>query len=171
MRILIILAAGSERPSSRSLSLDQIIEAYYVLQDSGVEVVIASSHGQNPPIGGARERLTQQAAAAVRRFQSDRNARDAISDTLKIDQIYPEDFDGAICIGILEEPPGTVDADSVPALLKALLGAGKPVAIVPSEVELAPHASFAGLLITGDKIRAPSLAAKTILAALNRAGS
>jgi hypothetical protein len=171
MRILIILTAASERPSSRSLSLDQIVEAYYALQDSGTEVVIASSQGQNPAIPAGRERLTQQAASVVQRFQSDRSARDAISDTLKIEQVYPEDFDGAICIGVLEESARTADTEVVSPLLKELLRAGKPVAIVPNEVGLAPPGSFESLLIAGDKIRAPSLAAKTILAALNQTGS
>jgi hypothetical protein len=170
MRILMILTGGSEGPSSRSLSLDQVIEAYYLLRDSGTEVVIASSQGENPPIRGGRERSTQ-APASIQRFQSDRSARDAISDTLKIEQIYPEDFDGAICIGVLEAPADTADTEVVFALLKTLLAAGKPVAIVPSEVEFAPQGSFEGLLITGDKIRAPSLAAKAILAALSRPAS
>ncbi len=170
MRILMILTAGSGERSSRSLSLDQVIEAYCLLQDSGTEVVIASSQGGNPLIRGKRER-SRQAASPTQRFQSDRSARDAIGDTLKLEQIYPEEFDAAICIGILECPSHFTDTEAAHWLLKALLAAGKPVAIVPSELEFAPRGSFEGLLITGAELRAPSLAAKAILAALTGPGA
>ena len=108
----------------------------------------------------------QRAASPIQGFQSDRSARDAIGDTLKLEQIYPEEFDAAICIGILEGSSHFADTEVVHSLLKALLAAGKPVAIVPTELEFAPRGSFEGLLITGAEIRAPSLAAKAILAAL-----
>jgi hypothetical protein len=169
MRILIILTAGPAERSSRSLGLDQVIEAYSLLQASGTEVVIASSQGGNPPIQGERESSTQP-AFSNQRIQSDRGARDAISDTLKLEQIYPEEFDGVVCIGVLEHSAHLQDT-AAHSLLKALLAAGKPVAIVPSELEFAPQGSFEGLFIASDEIRAPSLAVKAILAALTRASA
>jgi len=165
MRILMMLTAGTEEHSSRSLRLDQVIEAYCLLQVSGSEVVIASYQGGNPPIQGERER-SMQATFPNQRFLGDRSARDALSDTLKLEQIYPEEFDAVICIGVLEHPAHFADTEAAQSLLKALLAAGKPVAIVPSEVEFAPRGSFEGLLIAGAAIRSPSLAAKAILAAL-----
>jgi hypothetical protein len=165
MRILMILTAGSGERASRSLSFDQVIEAYCLLQNSGMEVVIASSQGGNPLFRGARKR-SKQTTAPNQSFQSERSARDAISDTLKLEQIYTEEFDAAICIGVLEHPAHIADAEAAHSLLMALLAAGKPVAIVPGELEFAPRGSFEGLLITGAEIRAPSLAAKAILAAL-----
>jgi hypothetical protein len=165
MRILMILTAGSGERASRSLSFDQVIDAYCLLQDSGMEVVIASSQGGNPPIRGARKR-SKQTTAPNQSLQSDRSARDAISDILKLEQIYTEEFDAAICIGVLDVPAHIADAEAAHSLLKALLAAGKPVAIVPSELEFASRGLFEGLLITGAEIRAPSLAAKAILAAL-----
>jgi hypothetical protein len=165
MRILMILTAGSGERASRSLSLDQVIEAYCLLQNSGTEVVIASPQGGSPAIRGERERSTQ-ATFPNQRFQSDRSAREAISDTLKLEQIYPEEFDAVICIGVLEHPAHFPDMEAADSVLKAFLAAGRPVAIVPSELEFAPRGSFEGLLITGAEIRAPSLAAKAILAAL-----
>ena len=160
-----ILTAGSGERASRSLSFDQVIEAYCLLQDSGMEVVIASSQGGNPPFRGARKR-SKQTTAPNQSFQSERSARDAISDTLKLEQIYTEEFDAAICIGVLEHPAHIADAEAAHSLLMALLAEGKPVAIVPGELEFAPRGSFECLLITGAEIRAPSLAAKAILAAL-----
>jgi hypothetical protein len=167
MRILMILTAGSVGRANLALSFDQVIEAYYLLQDAGTEVVIASSQGDRPPVGGGRARSTQ-APSSIQRFQNDRSARDAITDTLRIEQIYPEDFDGAICIGVLEAAAPAADAETVLSLLRALLAAGKPIAIVPSEIEFAPEKSLEGLLITGDRVRAPFLAAQSILTVLNQ---
>ncbi len=170
MRILMILTAGSGERASRSLSFEQVIEAYCFLRDSGLEVVMASSQGGNPPIRGARKR-SKQTTVPNQSFQSDRSARDAISDTLKLEQIYTEEFDAAICIGVLEHPAHIADAEAAHSLLKALLAAGKPVAIVPAELKFAPRGSFEGLLISGAEIRAPSIAAKAILAALTGPGA
>ena len=141
-----ILTAESGERASRSLSFEQVIEAYCLLQNSGMEVVIASSQGGNPPFRGARKR-SKQTTAPNQSFQSDRSARDAISDTLKLEQIYPEEFDAAICIGVLEQYPADIanaDVEAAHSLLKALLEAGKPVAIVPGELEFAPRRERSG---------------------------
>jgi hypothetical protein len=167
MRILMILTAGLGESPSRVATFDQIIEAYCVLHNRGAEVVIASSQGGNPPIQGARDRPTH-ATSSNQRLQSDRSIRDALSDTLRLEQIYPEEFDGVICIGALEHTARRADRKAVHSLLRTLLAARKPVAIVPSEFEFAPQGSFDGVLISGGEIRAPSLAARAMLAGLER---
>jgi hypothetical protein len=167
MRILMILTDGSHGRPGLSLSLDQVVEAYYLLHDSGTEVVVASSRGEYPFIRDVRDH-SAQIASMFRRFESDWSARAAISDSLKIEQIYAEDFDGAICIGGLQEPHNTADTEVVLSLIEALLAAGKPVAIDPSEIRLAPEKSLRGLLITGDSVRAPFIAAQSILAILKQ---
>jgi glycine/D-amino acid oxidase-like deaminating enzyme len=169
MRILMILTAGCGERSSRSLTLEQVIEAYYLLRDSGTEVVIASSRGGDPPIRGGRKH-SRQGAYSSQRLQSERGARDAVSDTLKLEQIYPEEFDGVICIGALEDPDHLADVEAARRLLGQLLAAGKPAAIIPSELELGSQGAFEGLLIAGEEMCRPSMAAKAILAALNNRG-
>jgi hypothetical protein len=169
MRILMLLAAGAQNRPSRPLGLDQVVEPYYVLHDAGAEVVIVSVLGGDPPFRGARKG-SARAFAALRRFYDDRRARDAISDTLKFAQVYPEDFDAGICIGALEETADCADAAVARDLVTALLAAGKPVAIVPSDLLLAPLEPLEGLLIVGDQARSPPRAAKALLAALDPGG-
>jgi putative intracellular protease/amidase len=169
MRILMMLTAGVEDRPSRPLGLGQVVEPYYLLHDAGAEVVVVSVRGGDPPFGGARKR-SARAIAVLQRFQSDRRARDAISDTLKFVQIYPEDFDGGICIGALEEAAASDDKAAALNLITALLAAGKPVAIVPSDLLLAPQGPLEGLLIIGDQARSPPLAARALLAAVNPGG-
>jgi hypothetical protein len=73
-----------------------------------------------------------------------------------------------ICIGALEDPAHLADVEAARSLLGTLLAAGKPVAIVPSELEFALPGPFEGLLIAGEALRAPFLAAKAIIAVLNQ---
>lgn len=168
MRILMLLTSGPEERPSETVGLDQVVESYYLLQDAGAEVVVASKLGGAPHVRGARRR---SAAAAGRRFQDDQRARDVISDTLTFDQIYAEDFDGGVCLGALEEQAGSEDAPAAFNLVKALLTGGKPVVVVPREL-LAQPTPLEGLLIVGDQVRSPAFAAKALLAALGplRAG-
>jgi len=167
MRILLILTNEPHGRKSQALSVDQIIEAYYFLHDIGVEVVIASSQGGHFPARRERGRATEP-ASLIQRFQKDRSARDALNDALKIEQIYPEDFDGAICTAVVDADIHSADAENVLSLLESLLAAGKPVAAVSSKIEFAHHKSLEGVLISGEKLRAPYLAAKAILDVLNQ---
>ena len=168
MRILMMLTAGVEDRPSRPLGLGQVVEPYYLLHDAGAEVVVVSVRGGDPPFRGARKR-SAHAIAVLQRFQNDRRTRDAISDTLKFVQIYPEDFDGGICIGALEAAAGD-DKAAVLNLVTALLTAGKPVAIVPSDLLLAPQGPLEGLLIIGDQAQSPPLAARALLGAIDPGG-
>jgi len=60
-----------------------------------------------------------------------------------------------ICIGALEDPAHLADVEAARSLLGTLLAAGKPVAIVPSELESALPGPFESLLISGEAIHAP----------------
>src|SRR5581483_11708366 len=150
MRILMMLTAGRAEGRSRHLGLDQVVEPYYLLHDARAEVVVVSALGGHPPFHGARRR-SARATAVLRRFQEDRRARDAISDTLEFAQICPKDFDGGICIAALEAqtPPGNASAPL--RLIAALLAEGKCVAVVPSAILPPFQRPLQGLLIIGDQ--------------------
>jgi hypothetical protein len=169
MRILMILRAGRGGRPRQALGLDRVVEPYYLLHDAGAEVVVVSVLGGHPPLRGARKR-SARAIAVLQRFHDDHRARDAISDTLSFAQICPEDFGGGICIGALEEQASSDDAVGALKLITALLAAGKPVAVFPSDLLLATQGALEGLLIIGDQARSPLHAAKALLAALDSGG-
>jgi hypothetical protein len=149
MRILMILIPDS--PHRPLLRIGQVIEPYYLFRDSGAEVVLASPAG-GAPISTA---AAQDRTAAVRRLRDDHLAREALADTLSLDQISAADFQAAFCIGA----SGQIDAGGnhpTSLLLAELLDAGKPVAML-SDV------SGDRLLITGNT---PRRAAQALLGAL-----
>jgi hypothetical protein len=166
MRILLMLTAGRGSRTRRSLGLDQVVEAFYLLQDAGVEVVVVSIRGGYPPFRGSRSR-SARSIAALGRFRGDHRARETISDTLTFAQIFPEDFNGGVCVGALEAQPGNDDEEYAVNLIAALLAEDKPTAVVPGDLfeRQVPPTS---LLIAGDQTRSPLLAARALLAALGR---
>jgi putative intracellular protease/amidase len=149
MRILMILIPDNQaRPI---LKIGQVIEPYYLFRDSGAEVVFASPAGGDPVSTAAG----QDRAAAVRRLRDDHLARDALADTLSLDQVSAEDFQAAFCIGASEQIDGGGHPAS--ALIAQLLDAGKPVVMLSD-------ATGVRLLITGN---APRPAAQALLGALS----
>jgi hypothetical protein len=148
------------------LRIELFAAAYYVFHDSGIEVVLASPAGGSPWMGPASPGW-ESADGAVRRFRKDGPSREALTDTIRLDQAYAEDFDGALCFG----SPGSIwrpeHGSPAASLIADFLVAAKPVAIMPSDLDLAPHGTAEGLLITGDSAGAPLLAAHALIGALD----
>lgn len=154
MRILMIVIPDSQaRPV---LKIGQVVEPYYLFRDSGAEVVVASPAGGAPVSTAAG----QDRATAVRRLRDDHLARDALADTLSLDQVSAEDFQAAFCIGASEQIDAGGD-HSASTLIAQLLDAGKPVVML-SDI------SGVRLLITGN---APRPAAQALLGALSNSSS
>jgi hypothetical protein len=169
MRILMILIPESDTAGSKGNSavrLERAAGPYYVFRDADVEVVLASPGGGSPLMefsdGGAT------ATELMRRFRQDRIAADEFSDTIGLEQVYTEDFDAAFCVGL----PGSIwqpeHRNTAGALIARLLDAGKPVAVMPSGVDLAPKGAGDGLLIVGDGSKSPIAVAHALLGAVGR---
>lgn len=168
MRVLMMLIPDDEAavpPSRPVLRMEHFVEPYYLFRDAAVEVVLASPAGGFPAMGLASED-PEPLPEAMHRFRADRIAREELNDTLSLDQIYPDDFDAALCIG----SPGRIwhqnDGSQAGAVIAAFLAAGKPVGVIPSVLDLAPHGTGEGLLIVGDGAGTPLLAAQALLGVL-----
>jgi hypothetical protein len=144
MRILMILIPDNQ--SRPTLKIGQVAEPYYLFRDSGAEVVFASPDGGAAvPTAASQDRTT-----SVRRLRGDNRAREALADTLSLDQVSTDDFQAAICIGTIEG----IDAEAshkVSLLIAQLCGEGKPVAQVS-------ETASRHLLITGNDPRAATQA-------------
>ncbi|KFL31045.1 hypothetical protein JP75_11915 [Devosia riboflavina] len=167
MRILMILIPDRDvSPSEHGaeLRLERFVIPYYVFVDAGIDLVLAS------PGGGAPWIRSQANAASplpqLQRYQADRAVHDAVNDTLALDDVHAEDFGGAFCIGL----PGPLwledSADPAARMIARFLDAGKPVAVIPSRLDIQPHGSRHGLLIIGEGEDQPAQAARALLGAL-----
>jgi putative intracellular protease/amidase len=167
MRILMILIPESDTADSKgdpAVRLERAAGPYYVFRDADVEVVLASSGGGSPRMDFADGSATS--TELMQRFRQDRIAADEFSDTIGLDQVYTEDFDAAFCVGL----PGSIwqpeHKNTAGALIARLLDAGKPVAVMPSGVDLAPKGTGDGLLIVGDGSKSPIAVAHALLGAV-----
>jgi hypothetical protein len=162
-RILIVLSRGSKADDRE---FEQFVAVYYVLRDSGADVVVASVDGGYPWTTRAK-RGVQVAGGLAQRFQADGHARDDVANTLQFRQVYVEDFDGGFCIG----SPGAIwrtdDDDSADALIVGFLRAGKPVVVLSSLVDITPKGAGQGLLIIGDGDWPPPRAVRALMAAVS----
>ncbi len=150
---MIIGPGGKHAPL---LTLEQVLEPYYEFRDTiSAEIVLASPDGGAPVATGSGPLR----AGLAERFRSDPIARDALRDTLSLDQIFAEDFHAAYC---LCSPEFIMPGQDHPIvrLLQQMAAAGKPVAVVTAE-------SGPGVSVTS---ASPLLAAKALIGALPDTG-
>lgn len=168
MRILIILTADANSEAGSVPEFDGLIEAYYLFCDAGVDVVVAASGGGSADEATGTDCSRDETAApqAVRRFKTDRLARDVMNDLLDLAAVCAGDFDAALCF----EPQGFDRCagveDQAGVLVAQLLAAAKPVAAIAPVHTCAALDAGNGLLIIGNGTAAPRLAANALLGAI-----
>jgi hypothetical protein len=169
MRILMILIPEADATVAKgdsAIRLERAAGPYFVFRDANVDLVLASTAGGSPLMQFAGD--DSATTDLVQRFRRDGMAIDAFSDTISLDQVYPEDFDAAFCIGLPEAVWRPEQRNLAGALIARLLAAGKPVAVMPSGVDLAPNGTGDGLLIVGDASKSSIPIARALLGAIER---
>ncbi len=132
MNILMVLTSHSELGDTGKKTgfwLEEFAAPYYVLQDAGHEITLASPKGGQPPLDPKSDAPEAQ-TEATKRFKGDGAAQAQLAATERLDAIDATMFDAVFY------PGGhgplwdlAVDADSQ-ALIEETLAAGKPVALV-----------------------------------------
>ena len=109
--------------------LEELAAPYYTFKDAGVEIVLASPAGGQPPLDPKSNEPSFQ-TDLTRRFEADAAANAQLADTVRLDSVDQADFDTVFY------PGGhgplwdlTNDKNSI-ALIEAFLAADKPVALV-----------------------------------------
>lgn len=163
MRILMVLIPDEDGTQTQAaLQIERVAVPYYMFLDAGLEVVFASPEGGSPRIeAGSAPSLSTPA----RRFLLDSQARDAATDTLALDEVHSGDFEAALCVGAAG-PIWTQDTDPAAAMIGRFLDSGKPVAVIPSHIDIEPLGSHLGLLILGEGNQSPAQTAKALLGVL-----
>ncbi len=101
MKVLMVMTSHDQLGDTdrkTGLWLEEFAAPYYVLVDAGIEVVLASPHGGQPPIDPSSEEagaLTQ----ATQRFRNDTRTQDLFADTLRLSTVTSDYFDGTFYPG------------------------------------------------------------------------
>ena len=133
--------------------LEAFAAAYYAFQDAGAELTLATPLGGEPPLGRAR-RSPGASVDSVLRFKADAAARTLMADTLRLDQIYAEDFSAVFVAGGLGAWWDLASDVRGSALISAFWAADKPIAFL--------GAGSAALLSPTGPDRRPIVAGRTI---------
>ncbi|MGV3743521.1 MAG: type 1 glutamine amidotransferase domain-containing protein [Burkholderiaceae bacterium] len=132
MNILMVLTSHDrlgDTGKKTGFWLEELAAPYYVFKDAGARITLASPKGGHPPLDPKSEEPDAQ-TAATRRFQEDKEARAALSDTVLLSSVSHEEFDAVFYPGghgplwDLAE-----DQDSL-TMIQSMYAAGKPVAAV-----------------------------------------
>jgi putative intracellular protease/amidase len=132
MNILIVLTSHDALGSTGRKTgfwLEELAAPYYVLQDAGATLTLASPRGGQPPLDPKSDDAAAQ-TDATRRFKADATAQAALAHTSTLSTLNPADFDAVFYPGG-HGPLWDLAEDAVSiALITAMLAAGKPVAAV-----------------------------------------
>ncbi len=132
MNILMVLTSHDQLGTTGHKTgfwLEEFAAPFYVFQDAGAKITLASPLGGQPPLDPKTDEPAFQ-TAATERFKQDAASQALLASTLKLSEINASEFDAVFYPGghgplwDLAEDPFSI------ALIETLHAAGKPVATV-----------------------------------------
>jgi Putative intracellular protease/amidase len=109
--------------------LEEFAAPYFVFKDAGVDLVLASPKGGQPPIDPKSD-LPENQTAAMARFKKDKEAQKALAHTQKLGDMKSENFDTIFYVGGHGPMWDLVDNPESIALIESFYNSGKPIAAV-----------------------------------------
>ncbi|WP_426492520.1 type 1 glutamine amidotransferase domain-containing protein [Hymenobacter sp. 102] len=132
MKILMVLTSHDQLGNTGHKTgfwLEEFAAPYYVFQDAGAELTLASPQGGQPPLDPKSDDPSAQ-TDATRRFKADPAAQQALANTVTLDSVSAADYDAVFYPGghgplwDLAEDKKSIE------LIETFHAAGKPVAAV-----------------------------------------
>jgi putative intracellular protease/amidase len=156
MKVLMVLTSHDQLGNTGRKTgfwLEELAAPYYAFKEAGVEIVLASPKGGQPPLDPKSNEPANQ-TDMTRRFELDSQATAQLASTVRLDSVSQADFDTVFYPGghgplwDLAE-----DKDSI-ALIESFIGTGKPVALVCHAPGVLRHVrtSDGAPLVNGKKV-------------------
>jgi len=132
MKILMVMTSHDrlgDTGKRTGLWLEEFAAPYYLFQDAGADITLASPKGGQPPVDPRSEEPNAQTPATIR-FKQDKKAVTALAQTIMISSVSADDYDAVFYPGghgplwDLAEDPNSIN------LIDAIYAAGKIVAAV-----------------------------------------
>jgi putative intracellular protease/amidase len=129
-KVLIVLTSHSELMGSGKKTgfwFEEMSTPYYVLEDAGIEVTLASVRGGMPP---ADPRSDDESIASVKRFKADAAAMKKLTRTIHIVKVKPEEYDAVFLAGGHGTMWDFTNNTRLDEILQHFVDADKPIAAV-----------------------------------------
>src|SRR5688572_30838889 len=101
MKILMVLTSHDrlgDTGKKTGFWLEEFAAPYYVFKDAGVDVVLASPKGGQPPLDPKSNEPDAQ-TEATERFRADAQAQQALANTRRLGELQPADYDAVFYPG------------------------------------------------------------------------
>jgi putative intracellular protease/amidase len=132
MKVLIVLTSHDQLGNTGRKTgfwLEELAAPYYTFKDAGVDVVLASPKGGQPPLDPKSNEPSFQ-TDLTRRFEADVAANAQLAATVRLDSVSQADFDTVFYPGGHGPLWDLAEDTHSIALIESFIEAGKPVALV-----------------------------------------
>lgn len=132
MKILIVLTSHDQLGNTGKKTgfwLEELAAPYYKFKDAGVNIVLASPKGGQPPLDPKSDEPSFQ-TDSTRRFQADAAAKAQLASTVRLDSVQQQDFDTVFYPGGHGPLWDLAEDKNSIKLIESFLAADKPVALV-----------------------------------------
>jgi putative intracellular protease/amidase len=132
MKILIVLTSHDQLGDTGRKTgfwIEELAAPYYVFEEAGVEISLASPKGGRPPLDPKSNEAAFRTDLTVR-FEKDRAAQAKLDRTVRLDSVKQSDFDTVFYPGGHGPMWDLANDLSSAALLESFLTAGKPISVV-----------------------------------------
>ena len=131
-KILIVLTSHDQLGNTGKKTgfwLEEFTAPYYAFKDAGIDLVLASPAGGQPPLDPKSDDPASQ-TETTRRFRADPAAQQALANTVRLDSVRAADFDAVFYPGGHGPLWDLAESATSIALIEAFDRAGKPVGLV-----------------------------------------
>ena len=132
MKVLMVLTSHGELGNTGEKTgfwIEEFAAPYYVLDDAGAEMTLASPKGGQPPVDPKSESADSQTTATIK-FYDDNDLIDKVAHTFKLSEVNEADFDAVFYPGG-HGPLWDLSTDSISiTLIESFYKHNKPVAFV-----------------------------------------
>ncbi|NHZ89894.1 type 1 glutamine amidotransferase domain-containing protein [Massilia sp. CCM 8733] len=132
MKVLIVLTSHSELGNTGRKTgfwLEELAAPYYIFKDAGVDMVLASPEGGQPPLDPKSNEPANQ-TDMTHRFEADAEATAQLAATVRLDSVEQSDFDAVFYPGGHGPLWDLANDKHSIALIESFIAANKPVALV-----------------------------------------
>jgi putative intracellular protease/amidase len=132
MKILMVLTSHDKLGNTGRKTgfwLEELAAPYFTFKDAGVEIVLASPKGGQPPLDPKSNEPSFQ-TGLTRRFEADAAAEAQLASTVRLDGVKAQDYDTVFYPGGHGPMWDLAEDQNSIKLIESFYGAGKPVALV-----------------------------------------
>jgi len=132
MKVLFVLTSHSELGNTGKKTgfwIEEFAAPYYVMEDAGVKITIASPKGGQPPIDPKSEAEDAQ-TAATKRFSEDKDLKETLANTIKLEEVNQADYDAVFYPGGHGPLWDLANDENSIGLIEDFYNNNKPVAFV-----------------------------------------